>query len=57
MITDRGLAISGKREGSQHAAVRICTRQLEKCRTCGCTAKVAACIEDPVIIKKILMDL
>ena len=27
---------------------------IEKCRICGGTAKVIACIEDPVVIKKIL---
>jgi hypothetical protein len=27
---------------------------VEKCRTCGGAAKVIACIEDPVVIKKIL---
>ena len=30
---------------------------VEKCRACGGTAKVIACIEDPVIIKKILAHL
>jgi hypothetical protein len=30
---------------------------VEKCRTCGGAAKVIACIEDPVVIKKILTDL
>jgi hypothetical protein len=27
---------------------------VETCRVCGGTAKVIACIEDPVVIKKIL---
>jgi len=36
---------------------KICTRQLDKCRICTGTAKVIICIEDPVIIKKILMYL
>jgi hypothetical protein len=30
---------------------------VEKCRICRGTAKVIACIEDPVVIKKILMCL
>ena len=57
MIKDRGLAISCKREGSQHVAVGVCMRKLETFRTCGCTAKVVACIEDPVVIEKILTHL
>ena len=30
---------------------------VETCRACGGTAKVIACIEDPVVIKKILSHL
>jgi len=30
---------------------------VETCRACGGTAKVIACIEDPVVIKKILTHL
>ena len=30
---------------------------VEKCRICGGTAKVIACIEGPVVIKKILRHL
>jgi hypothetical protein len=37
-----------------YAIGKICTRQLDNCRICTRTAKVIACIEDPVIIKKIL---
>ena len=30
---------------------------VEKCRACGGTARVIACIEDPVVIKKRLVHL
>ena len=33
---------------------RVFNIDVEKCRICGGTAKVIACIEDPVVIKKIL---
>ena len=33
---------------------RVFSIDVEKCRICGGTAKVIACIEDPVVIKKIL---
>jgi len=33
---------------------RVFNIDLENCRICGGTAKVIACIEDPVVIKKIL---
>jgi hypothetical protein len=36
---------------------RVFNIDVETCRVCGGTARVIACIEDPVIIKKILMYL
>jgi hypothetical protein len=36
---------------------RVFNIDVERCRICGCSAKVIACIEDPVVIKKILMHL
>jgi hypothetical protein len=36
---------------------RVFNINVETCRICGGTAKVIACIEDPVVIKKILMHL
>ena len=36
---------------------RVFSIDVEKCRICGGTAKVIACIEDPVVIKKILTHL
>ena len=36
---------------------RVFNIDVETCRICGGTAKVIACIEDPVVIKKILMHL
>jgi hypothetical protein len=33
---------------------RVFNIDVEKCRTCGGAIKVIACIEDPVVIKKIL---
>ena len=36
---------------------RVFNVDVETCRICGGSAKVIACIEDPVIIKKILMHL
>jgi hypothetical protein len=36
---------------------RVFNIDVETCRVCGGTAKVIACIEDPVVIKKILMHL
>ena len=36
---------------------RVFNVDVETCRACGGTAKVIACIEDPVIIKKILKHL
>jgi hypothetical protein len=33
---------------------RVFNIDVETCRVCGGTARVIACIEDPVIIKKIL---
>lgn len=36
---------------------RVFNIDVETCRACGGTAKVIACIEDPVIIKKILNHL
>jgi hypothetical protein len=36
---------------------RVFNIDVERCRVCGEAAKVIACIEDPVIIKKILMYL
>ena len=36
---------------------RVFNIDVEKCRACGGTAKVIACIEDPVVIKKILAHL
>jgi hypothetical protein len=33
---------------------RVFNIDVEKCRICGGTVKVIACIEDPVVIKKIL---
>jgi hypothetical protein len=33
---------------------RVFNIDVETCRVCGGTAKVIACIEDPVVIKKIL---
>ena len=36
---------------------RVFKIDVETCRVCGGTAKVIACIEDPVIIKKILVHL
>ena len=34
-----------------------CNINIETCRVCGGTMKVLACIEDPVVIKKILTHL
>ena len=36
---------------------RVFNIDVETCRACGGAAKVIACIEDPVVIKKILMHL
>jgi len=36
---------------------RVFNIDVETCRVCGGTARVIACIEDPLIIKKILMHL
>jgi hypothetical protein len=36
---------------------RVFTIDVERCRICGGTAKVIACIEDPVVIKEILTHL
>ena len=36
---------------------RVFKIDVETCRVCGGTAKVIACIEDPVVIKKILTHL
>jgi len=36
---------------------RVFSIDVERCRICGGSAKVIACIEDPVVIKKILMHL
>lgn len=36
---------------------RIFNIDIETCRKCGGAVKVIACIEDPVVIKKILMHL
>lgn len=36
---------------------RVFNIDVERCRVCGGTAKVIACIEDPVVIKKILAHL
>jgi len=36
---------------------RVFNIDVEMCHVCGGTAKVIACIEDPVVIKKILMHL
>ena len=36
---------------------RVFNVDVEMCRVCGGTAKVIACIEDPVVIQKILMHL
>jgi hypothetical protein len=33
---------------------RVFNIDVETCRVCGGTAKVIACIEDPVVIKRIL---
>ena len=40
-----------------HDLKRVFNVDVEMCRVCGGTAKVIACIEDPVVIKKILMHL
>jgi len=39
---------------SEKRLKRVFSIDVEKCRICGGTAKVIACIEDPVVIKKIL---
>jgi hypothetical protein len=36
---------------------RVFKIDVEMCRVCGGSARVIACIEDPVIIKKILVHL
>lgn len=36
---------------------RIFNIDIETCRKCGGAVKMIACIEDPVVIKKILMNL
>ncbi len=36
---------------------RVFDIDIETCRVCGGSMKVIACIEDPVVIKKILMHL
>ena len=36
---------------------RVFSIDVERCRICGGSAKVIACIEDPVVIKKILTHL
>jgi hypothetical protein len=36
---------------------RVFKLDVETCRVCGGTARVIACIEDPVVIKKILTHL
>jgi len=36
---------------------RVFKIDVETCRVCGGTARVIACIEDPVVIKKILVHL
>ena len=36
---------------------RVFKIDVEMCRVCGGTARVIACIEDPVVIKKILVHL
>jgi len=36
---------------------RVFSIDVESCRICGGSAKVIACIEDPVAIKKILVHL
>jgi len=36
---------------------RVFSIDVERCRICGGSARVIACIEDPVVIKKILMHL
>jgi hypothetical protein len=36
---------------------RVFKIDVETCRVCGGTARVIACIEDPVVIKKILTHL
>jgi hypothetical protein len=36
---------------------RVFNIDIETCRECGGTMKVIACIEDPVVIKKILTHL
>ena len=53
-----GLAIIDNGSGFHcQAGRRVFNLDVEKCRTCDGTAKVIACIEDPVVIKKILMHL
>ena len=39
------------------AGRRVFNIGVEKCRTCGGTAKMIACIENPAVIKKILTHL
>jgi len=53
-----------KTPAERHAAMswaqrlkRVFNIDIETCRKCGCTVKVIACIEDPVVIKKILTHL
>jgi hypothetical protein len=58
----KGAAVQDEKTPVQrHAAMtwaqrlkRVFNIDVETCRVCGGTAKVIACIEDPVVIKKIL---
>jgi hypothetical protein len=38
-------------------AFKLASNELETCRECGGAVKVMACIEDPVVIEKILTHL
>lgn len=36
---------------------RVFNIDIETCQACGCTMKIIACIEDPIVIRKILSHL